>query len=654
MINKITTLFVFCLFTIGIANAQKYKSFVFSDTLEFGLTEEKKAEDESVLNKVYSVEYVLAEGRISQYTFIHEVKWINSDDAIQSNNKIYLASRESSEYLFQNARVIKPSGEIITLKEEDIKEGVYDNEVKYYYYALEGLEKGSIIETATYQQKRPSYYGSIVYLQEDIVRYNSLFELICPSYLEFDFKTINGGPEVEEDTVIDDLNRWFIQQDSTIKILDQPNVYKIAIRESVVYKLDRNNYSNVGDITSYGVVSQNVFNNLHPEIAKSSQKNLRKLLKEAGAESLATEEEKIRAIENYLKTNFQIIESSYNELKNVNFILANKAMNSTGAMIMLINMLDLLEITHEIVYTCERDELKFDPDFEAYIFLDKFLLYFPKIKKYLDPADGFNRLGLVPSMLTNTNGLFIKEVSLGEMSAAIGKVKFIEPSSYEDNADKMNIDIDFRKDALAPEIKVKKELSGYSALYMQPYIYRMDEEALSNLREGLAEMVSESIKPDTVLMENIEENDIGLKPFIFEFTTSEHAFIEKAGNDILFKIGDVIGPQAEMYQEEDEERQFDVEDDHNRSYYRKITFNVPEGYVLKNPEILNIEFKFGETGSENLFFESKLVKKGDSYEVECYEYYAQIEFPKEDFEKYRTVVNAAADFNKLVLIFEKL
>lgn len=652
MIKKYSVFAIIALLSINIAVAQKYKDFSFSEEPDFDLTEAKKAEDESILKKTYSTEYVLETGGIFQYVFNHTVSWINSDEAIEKNNKIYLASRESTEYLYQNARVIKPSGEIINLKEEDIKEGVYENETKYYYYAIEGLEKGSIIETSTYQKKRPYYYGSIVYLQEEIRRYNTLFELICPEYLVFAFKSLNGAPEIEKDTVIEEANRWFIEQDSTIKILDQPNVYKLAIRESVVYKLDRNNYSNVADITSYGTVSQNIYTNLHPELSKSTIKKLDKILKETGASDITDLEEKIRAIENYVKVNYQIIESNYEQLDNIEFILENKAANDNGCALLLMSLFNMADISHEVVVTCDRSQLKFDPEFEAYLFLNKYLLYLPKVKKYIDPSSNFNRLGVVPSMLTNTYGLFIKEVSLGDMKAAVGKIKFIEPTTYKDNVDKMNIDVDFSEDPLTPKINIQRELTGYSAMYFQPFFHLMDEEETEDMEKALVEMVDESIKAEEIKLTNIGENDFGVKPFIYEFTTNEHPFIEKAGNDILFKIGEVIGPQVEMYQEE--ERQFDVEDDHNRSYYRKITFNVPEGYSLKNLEILNFEFKYGEEGSENLFFESKCVKKGDGYELECYEYYADINFAKEDFEKYRTVVNAAADFNKLVLIFEKL
>ena len=145
---------------------------------------------------------------------------------------------------------------------------------------------------------------------------------------------------------------------------------------------------------------------------------------------------------------------------------------------------------------------------------------------------------------------------------------------------------------------------------------------------------------------------LAISHFIFELTSNEHAFVERAGNDLLFKIGELIGPQVEMYQEND--RQYDVESRHNRYYERTITFTIPEGYVLKNAGDMNFAHKYGEDGNENLFFESKIEQEGNSYKVHCVEYYTDIIVPKERFEEYKTVINAAADFNKKVLILEKM
>ena len=652
MTTKTAPFFLFLLFTFQLSFAQKYVDQNFDVESNFELTEEKKQEDYSTLRRTFSVEYLATEDGLVQYTMTHAAEWINSDKAIQQNNKIYLSSNESTEFLYQKARVIKPSGEIVTLRESDIKEGVYgDNEQKYYYFALEGLEKGSIIETMNYKKSPPSYYGNLIYYQGEEKRYSQEFELICPNYLIFAFKSINGAPEVEYDTTVEEANRWSFSIDSTDAILDQPNVFADVVKSGVLYKLDRNNGKNISDITSYGTASQSVYNNLHPEFSKKDEKALGKIVKALDLKSKADEMEKIKVIENYIKSNFQIIEADYPDLRKLEFMLENKTGNITGMTILHIAILELAEIKFEIVLTTDRSSIRFDPEFEAYLFLDNYMLYFPASKSYLAPTEKFLRTPYVPSLWTHNYGLFIKGVSVGEMKTAIGKVKFIEALPYTATADNMKIDVSFETDKVNPEIRIRRENLGYSAEYLQPYFHLLDEGEQEDLEKTLVEMINEQLKADEVKVENIGENDFGSKPFVYEFTTTEHSFIEKAGEDILFKLGELIGPQVEMYQEK--ERQYDVESVNNRYYKRTITFDVPEGYQVKNLEDLNFDYKFGAKGKENLWFESSYTKKGDTYVVECVEYYTDIIYPTADFEKYKQVINAAADFNKIVLVFEK-
>ena len=151
MIKKIISLTILISLSIGLI-AQKYTDFSFNPDPKFDMTKERKEEVESILNKVYSVEFNITENSEEQYVYIYTAKWINSDEAIEKNNRIYLAENRNSEYLYQKSRIILPNGDIRILKEEDIKEGVYgegENQRKYYYYAVEGLEKGSIIESAS-------------------------------------------------------------------------------------------------------------------------------------------------------------------------------------------------------------------------------------------------------------------------------------------------------------------------------------------------------------------------------------------------------------------------------------------------------------------------------------------------------------------------
>ena len=81
---------------------------------------------------------------------------------------------------------------------------------------------------------------------------------------------------------------------------------------------------------------------------------------------------------------------------------------------------------------------------------------------------------------------------------------------------------------------------------------------------------------------------------------------------------------------------------------------MPAGYQVRNLQDLNFDVQAGPpaAGPEYLF-KSSYEQQGQKVTVTIREYYRQIRWPKADFEAFRGVVNAAANFNKVVLVLEK-
>lgn len=125
----------------------------------------------------------------------------------------------------------------------------------------------------------------------------------------------------------------------------------------------------------------------------------------------------------------------------------------------------------------------------------------------------------------------------------------------------------------------------------------------------------------------------------------------EAGNSILLKVGDLIGAQSELYQEE--ERVFEVENSNNRGYLREISITVPEGYSVQNAEDIIITEKVYNEEDPIFLFESSYEMQGNELKIEIEEFYNQIYYPKEKFEDFRKVINAAADWNKVVLVLKE-
>jgi hypothetical protein len=128
--------------------------------------------------------------------------------------------------------------------------------------------------------------------------------------------------------------------------------------------------------------------------------------------------------------------------------------------------------------------------------------------------------------------------------------------------------------------------------------------------------------------------------------------MEKAGPKYLFKLGDVIGRQVEMYQEKERKLPIDIAYPH--TLYRTITLNIPDGYKVSNPESIKmmVEHK-SPSGEQTMAFISDYKMDGKKMLITVKEFYNQVHYPASDIEIFKKVINAAADFNKVVLVLEK-
>ncbi len=137
------------------------------------------------------------------------------------------------------------------------------------------------------------------------------------------------------------------------------------------------------------------------------------------------------------------------------------------------------------------------------------------------------------------------------------------------------------------------------------------------------------------------------KPLVINSSFKNTEMIERAGNKILFKVGAVIGPQVEMYQEKPRQLPF------AHVLNRKIILNIPDGYNVKNLNDLNMNVEYKENGDTTMAFVSSYFQTGNIITVLIGESYNKISYPVSEFEDFKKVINASADFNKVVLVFEK-
>lgn len=644
---------LFVILSIQLVKAQnipQFQSYDWQENPSYTIDESEKDEQIITLKEHIITEFFFEDANsFTEYFLEHRIVWLNSDEKIEDYNKIYIPYATSSNLEVSKARVINKKGEILVLDKSKVLSAV-DEETgsKYTYFALEGIEKGSFIEYFYVVKKRPSYKGRKLSFQTSHPKKEVKFDLYAPKNLLFAFKSYNGIPEAERDTIIGNKKHWNISIENLKPLEREAQSAYSAQKGFVVYKLDRNLASGVNDISSYGEVSQNIYNYYYPEYTKKQRKKIKKFIAEAGIDKLTDQEEIIRTLEIFIKTN---VFSSKGVDYSLEETLDKKVADESGFISLYTSVFNTLGIKSQLVITTDRSELKFDKKFEANNFLRDFLIYIPKYKKYLSPTEIDSRYGFPPAYLTDTYGLFIKEVKVGDYKSAIGKIKYIKPIKAKNTIDKMYFDISFDEDDYTiVNVDFKNELSGYYALYVQAFANLFNEEQKTELMEEFGKRIHKDAEIISKDMKNADPALFGIKPLIVDVSVESDGLVEKAGKKYLFKVGDIIGQQMQLYQEK--KRVLPVESEFQRGYERTINIKIPEGYQISNLDDINIDNSYTKKGKKILSFLSNYELKDNVLTIIANEYYKTNIVAASEYEEYRKVINSAADFNKITLILE--
>lgn len=600
--------------------------------------------------RMYEMHYN-AKNQLEAYMLIHKILWVNSDDAIDANNKIYLPYSQASDMIKQKVRVINSQGKVINMSNSSIKESKDDESEKTYkYFATEGVDKGSKIEYYFVLKYYPDFSGSRITLQSSNMKENVDVTIITPSNLVMKCKSYNGLPEMELDSSETEMNVLHLHVDTMAALEDEPFSNSDANLQYVLYKLSKNTYAGSNEVVTFSKYAQSIYEVTYIDISSSVKKKLQKVLKDADIESYKDTESKVRNLEEYIKTAFRISDQKVNAAEDLSSVCDNKVADEYGLLRLYIALFNLLDIDAQVVITNNRYDMYFDPEFESFIFLEDMLLYFPDLDKYMVLGDVFSRLGYINTGYLNNYGLFLKQVEIGGVKTAISQVKKIEPLPYDKVEDNMRVEVDLNKNISSPEYTFHREQTGYYAQSTQVIYDYVDADTKKKIDEGQVKDVTENMTVEHVDLTNTGSKFFGVKPLITNARFTSTEFVEKAGDNYLFNVGLLIGPQAEIYNEKP--RVMEIENGFNRGYHRVIIFTIPDGYVCDNLNDLNIDVYQEREGERTMAFTSSYTVNGNTVEVTVDEYYKLLTLPVSEFEEYRSVINASANFNKISLVLQ--
>lgn len=614
----------------------------------YTLSKGDAALSEIILKQHAQFDYVLEGDEFVMYSTMHRIIYVNNGEAVQKHNRIVVSMINAIELVEVKARAMSVDGKVVYFDQKNLKELKDEESGKAFkIFAMEGVEMGSEIEYFFIRKMRPSLFDRVFVQFDAPVKHNS-FMLTSPSHLKFDFKTYNNFPEVRLEDA-GEKNVYLTSMDEVPALASETFSNFEPNRKRIEFKLAYNVARSDSRLYTWNEAGR-TFTNILFETSKEEGKAVEKFVKLLKDDPTKDLSDRIRHVENVIKTSIQVNrESGDPSLDLLGDILKVKLASEQGMARLFLAVFERIGIVCHPVMTCSRERVRFDGEFDSWAYLDEFVLYFPDTKGFLSPYVFECRYPVVQPELTAQKGLFIKPVRIGDKRTAISTIEEIPAVSYERNVDNMNIDVNFNEDLNSSRIHHKREFGGYNAMYLTPYYDLMT----ADQKQGMVEEMTKQIAPDAVIKQwkAFPSTDSKLNNFVVDVEFESTHFLEKAGPRLLFKIGELIGPQIEMYR--DEKRTVEVENDFNRMYDRSIRIRIPEGYQIRNPEALKLDIAYQDKDKTPFLFKSSYTLEGNLLVVHIEEYYKQIYAPISRYEDFRKVVNAAADFNKVTLVLEK-
>ncbi len=617
------------------------------DRSRYILNEKEKALAEYVLKLHTQYDYAWEGSSLTLYQTHHSIIRVTNAESIERHNRIYVSMRNVEELVDLKARAINKDGKTVYFDKDNLKE-IKDEETgaAYRKFAMEGIEADSELEYF-YTVKLHAKAFETIHLQTEVPIKKATFVLSCPNVLSFQFRVYNDSGTVRLDTAQQE-NHYAYARDNVPALKDESFSSYNANRARIEFKLAYNKGSTGSRLNTWADAAKTFYKMLMvPE--KDDLKAIDKFipsLKDNISQPLLV---RIKHVEDEIKNSVQLNKESSNDaLGEIPSIIKMKQASTQGLAHLLVLVYQRLNIPVQIVLTCSREDKKFDGRFDTWAYLEEYLLYFPGPNVFLSPADPELRIPLVPAKYTSQKGLFVEPITIGEVKSALASIREIPELPFEYNTDDLNVDVSFDADGASNTIKLKRSFAGFQAAYMTRYHNLMTTEQKLKFVESLIKDMAPDLKITKWTATPSTRDDKVLYTIDVEFT-SEH-FLEKAGNRWLFKAGELIGPQVEMYR--DDERQTPVENANNRGYDRRITINLPAGLKINNADDLKINVAYKDGEQIPYIFESDYSLKGNILTIKIDEYYKRIHAPLSRYEDFRKVVNASADFNKVTLVLE--
>ncbi|WP_340198764.1 DUF3857 domain-containing protein [Ascidiimonas sp. W6] len=619
--------------------SQYYKGYDWNSKPEVvKLTNEEEKESSVGIIEKLIVEFTPSGANGKQYETTHTLVKVNDEKGIQQHNKVYIPMYGVKELKEIKARTISPNGTVRLLDEKNIKE-VQNVEAygDFKIFAIEGVEKGSDIEVLytvekeaypfgmeTLQKDYPVRFSEFLFITGDLTgkakaygTSKEFINLIVSNRKAQKITVTNLPAMIEEEYATPDANK--------VRIAYQCFGKGVKVTQEQLWINVINNISG-GLFPSQ--VNEQVFKEVEEKVVKNNE---------------LSSYQKAALLDNYIKTNFTIVKNNNQQLSEVDYILENRSASDFGIAKVYAHFLKAMNIEYEVVISANRFQQKFDPEFFNPQTIREFLIYLPNEQQYIAPDRIDYRIGEAPFYLLGNQAVYVNKDL---------EFYFAEITQADANFSRIvrNIDISFDEEMESAEIMQHQEYYGHWATSNRSFVTFSSPQDRKDFDDYLTAsgIENKTVQNYELLNEKLYQEEYNV-PFVVNSTITSGALLEEAGDSYIFEVGKVIGTQSELYQEK--ERVNPIEMQYPNKYNYSIKVAIPEGYTPEGLESLVINEKLLK--EENLLcsFKSNYEIVTNTIHITIEEIYAVNKFPKENYEDFRKVINAASDFNKATILF---
>ncbi len=633
-----------------------------------------------LLNDI-SIDYRVEGGYIVKHSTHHAIIKLLDDRGIYEYNTIPIHLNRGTKVPTFKARTISPSGKVQNFDKDRLFYGYDDNGNYVLYMNLEGIEKNSEVEYLVKEINPNDNFGKIT-VQEDIPVLKTRFMMSFRKNMVVETKSLNGFPKLTAEmnnnrlcykVEIDDIPAMLPEKYSFYDLHNMALDYRVSyfLNENQE-KIKLNTYNNLGrkiydENYRFSVKEKAAVNRFLSELGVrpngDEQQNIRKI--EDGIKKHVTlypfvdfeERKEVSALKE--KRSMSIYAVGYDDSRDVlDTIISKKAASYKGYIRLFAACLTQAGIRHEIGWAWNRTEFNMNPGFESWRGLNYTVIYIPGQKKFLSPTEKYLRFPVVPQVLAGSKGIFCTIPQNGEVTGTVYKVRNITPLSVKENSHSISSTVSFTKE-MDTKVDVSHEWTGYSSAGIRTALPFVRPE---NMKKYVNNLLQLTANPSEISYFDFSNESVSSyytnKPLTLTASATLSNLVNKAGNRYLVKVGALIGPQENMY-DDSRPRQTPVDLLYPHSSHRTITINIPKGYKILNPEAanMNADYLNGELEQViNFSADAKLIKdnkNGDKLVINVDESYNQLHFPLIEYDRFRKVWNTAADFNNVALILTK-